>query len=192
MPRPKQHRVVLDLQQKQRLQELISKGQASARVIRRAHVLLLTAEDKQDKEVAAALHLNAQTVYQLRKRFGAVGVEATLYDKPRPGAVAKLDGKQEALLVALACSMPNDRESWTMQLLADKLVELGVVETISDETVRRTLKKMTSSPGKSNSGASAKSQLTSSGGWRMFWTSTLRRMTLSGRWCASTSCLYSS
>lgn len=156
MPRPKQHRVVLDPQQKQRLEELISKSQASARVIRRAHVLLLAAEDAEDKVVAAALHLNAQTVYQLRKRFGEAGLEATLYDKPRPGAAPKLDGKQEALLVALACSQPEDCESWTMQLLADKLVELGVVETISDETVRRTLKKTTSSPGGSNSGASAR------------------------------------
>ena len=156
MPRPKQHRVVLNQQQKQRLQELISKGQASARVIRRAHGLLLAAEDQEDKVVAAALHLNAQTVYQLRKRFGAVGLEATLYDKPRPGAAPKLDGKQEALLIALSCSTPDNRESWTMQLLADKLVELGVVDAISDETVRRTLKKTTSNPGKSDSGASVR------------------------------------
>lgn len=156
MPRSKQHRVALDEKQKQRLQELISKGQASARVIRRAHVLLLAAENKQDKEVAAALHLNAQTVYQLRKRFVAVGLEATLYDKPRPGAVPRLDGKQEALLVALACSKPNDRESWTMQLLADKLIELRVVDEISDETVRRVLKKTTSNRGKSNNSVLAR------------------------------------
>jgi transposase len=156
MPRPKQHRVVLDEQQKRQLQGFISKGQVSARVIRRAHVLLLAAEDKQDKEVAAALHLNAQTVYQLRKRFVAAGLEATLYDKPRPGAAAKLDGKQEALLIALACSQPDDRESWTMQLLADKLVELKVVDAISDETVRRTLKKTHSSRGERSNGVSAK------------------------------------
>lgn len=156
MPRPKRYRIVLNEQQKRQLQEFISKGQASARVIRRAHVLLLAAEDKQDKEVAAALHLNAQTVYQLRKRFVAAGLEATLYDKPRPGAAPKLDGKQEALLIALACSQPDDRESWTMQLLADKLVELKVVDAISDETVRRTLKKTTSNPGRRNSGASAR------------------------------------
>lgn len=67
----------------------------------------------------------------------------------------KLDSKQEALLVALACSQPEGRESWTMQLLADKLVELKVVEDISDETVRRLLKKTRSSHGRSNSGASA-------------------------------------
>lgn len=156
MPRPKQHQVKLSETQKQQLHELINKGHGSARVIRRAHVLLLATEDREDKEVAAALHLNAQTVYQLRKRFAQQGLEAALYDKPRPGGKPKLDGKQEALLIALACSKPDDRESWTMQLLADKMVELKVVDAISDETVRRTLKKTTSNRGKQSSGASAR------------------------------------
>ena len=156
MTRPKLHRVELNDGDVQRLHDLINKGHASARVIRRAHVLLLAAEDRDDKDVAAALHLNAQTVYQLRKRFTLEGLEASLYDKPRLGSRPMLDGKQEALLVALACSQPDNRESWTMQLLADKLVELKVVDAISDETVRRTLKKTTSSRGKRNSGASAK------------------------------------
>lgn len=148
------HHVELNEGDSQRLHDLINKGHASARVIRRAHVLLLAAEDKEDKDVAAALHLNAQTVYQLRKRFALEGLEATLYDKPRLGSKPMLDGKQEALLIALACSQPDERESWTMQLLADKLVDLKVVDTISDETVRRTLKKTTSSRDKSNNGAS--------------------------------------
>lgn len=156
MPRPKQHHVKLSETQAQQLHELISKGRASARVIRRAHVLLLAAQDKEDKEVAAALHLNAQTVYQLRRRFALEGLEATLYDKPRLGSKPMLDGKQEALLIALACSQPDERENWTMQLLADKLVELKVVEAISDETVRRTLKKTTSSRGKRSSGVSVR------------------------------------
>lgn len=156
MPRPKQHHVKLSETQTQQLHELVNKGRASARVIRRAHVLLLAAKDKEDKEVAAALHLNAQTVYQLRKRFALEGLEATLYDKPRLGSKPMLDGKQEALLIALACSQPEDRENWTMQLLADKLVELKVVEAISDETVRRTLKKTTSSRGRRSSGVSAR------------------------------------
>jgi transposase len=77
-------------------------------------------------------------------------------DQPKRGRRKRLDGKQEALLVALACSdAPDERESWTMQLLADKLVELKVVEQpISDETVRRTLKKTTLNPGSKSSGAS--------------------------------------
>lgn len=153
MSRPKKYRVELNEQQRQHLQSLISKGHASARVVRRAHVLLLSAEDQQDKAVAAALHLNTQTVYQLRKRFTQEGLDAALHDRPRPGGKPKLDGKQEALLVALACSEPEDRETWTMQLLANKLVELDVVEEISDETVRRTLKKTRSNRGGSSSGA---------------------------------------
>lgn len=156
MTRPKLHRVELSESDTQRLHELIKKGYVSARVIRRAHALLLAAKDQQDKDVAGALHLNAQTVYQLRKRFASEGLEATLYDKPRLGSKPMLDGKQEALLVALACSQPDERESWTMQLLADKLVELKVVDAISDETVRRTLKKTSSSRGKPNNGASVK------------------------------------
>ncbi len=156
MPRTKLHRVELNDSDRQRLHDLINKGHASARVIRRAHVLLLAAEDKEDKNVAAALHLNAQTVYQLRKRFALEGLEATLFDKPRLGSKPMLDGKQEALLVALACSQPDERESWTMQLLADKLVELKVVKSISDETVRRTLKKTSLNRGRPNSGASAR------------------------------------
>ncbi len=77
-------------------------------------------------------------------------------DKPKPGREKKLDGKQEAFLVALACSdAPDGRESWTMQLLADRIVELNVVdEPISDETVRRTLKKMNCNPGAKNNGVS--------------------------------------
>lgn len=156
MTRPKLHRVELTESHVQRLHDLINKGHASARVIRRAHVLLLAAEDQEDRDVAAALHLNAQTVYQLRKRFASEGLEATLYDKPRLGSKPMLNGKQEALLVALACSQPDTRESWTMQLLADKLVELKVVDSISDETVRRTLKKTGLSLGKSSTGASVR------------------------------------
>lgn len=87
-----------------------------------------------------------------------MGEEKQITDKPKPGRAKKLDGKQEAFLVALACSdAPEERESWTMQLLADRLVELGVVEEpISDETVRRTLKKTTLNPGSKSSGASLK------------------------------------
>jgi putative transposase len=88
------------------------------------------------------------TPLDILERLAAEGLSVTLK--------SKLDGKQEALLIALACSQPEDRENWTMQLLADKLVELKVVNSISDETVRRTLKKTTSSRGRRSSGVSAK------------------------------------
>jgi putative transposase len=155
MSRPKQHPVSLNNEQHDQLNKLLSKGEANARVLTRARILLLAHKQWFDKDVAEALQVSASTVMNVRKRFGAGGLDAALYDKPRPGAVRKLDGKQEALLVALACSQPDERETWTMQLLADKLVELNVVDEISDETVRRTLKKTRSSRGRRSSGALA-------------------------------------
>ena len=156
MPRPKQHPVSLNDEEHSQLKALIRKGEGNARVLTRARILLLAQDNYFDKDAAKVLRVSASTVLSIRKRFVSEGLEAALYDKPRPGAVPKLDGKQEALLTALACSQPDDRESWTMQLLADKLVELGVVDAISDETVRRTLKKTTSNPGKQSSGVSAR------------------------------------
>ncbi len=88
------------------------------------------------------MHIGTATLARTRKRFVEEGLEAALSERPRAGARRKLEGKQEALLVALACSAPPDeRKCWTMQLLADQLVELQQVESISDETVRRTQKK---------------------------------------------------
>jgi putative transposase len=152
MPRPKKHVVELSEAQREHLNRLVRKGAANARVLSRARVLLLAHDDWFDKDVAKALQLSTSTVLNIRQRFAHGGLEAALYDKARPGAMRKLDGKQEALLVALACSEPEGRETWTMQLLADKLVELKVVDEISDETVRRTLKKTTSNRGRRSSG----------------------------------------
>ncbi len=140
--------VDLSKEEKEQLEELTSKGQSAARKIRRAHILLLANEGLRDKEVARALSAAVTTVERVRKRFVEEGLEAAISERPRPGAKRSLDGHQEAYLVALACSEPPEgRESWTMQLLADRLVEVGVLEEISDETVRRTLKRGTSSRG---------------------------------------------
>ena len=118
------------------------KGVAPARKLTRARILLLADEGGTDREIAAALHVHPATVERTRRRFVEGGVERALSERPRPGGRPKLDGKQEAYLIALACSRaPEGRAQWTMQLLADRLVELRVVDAISDETVRRTLKK---------------------------------------------------
>jgi transposase len=102
----------------------------------------LADERMADEEIAAALHVHRVTVERTRRRFVEGGMEQALNEQPRPGGRPKLDGKQEAMLVALACSQaPEGCGRWTLQLLADRLVELDVVDTISDETVRRTLKK---------------------------------------------------
>jgi transposase len=157
MSKAKKHVVHLTEEQRAYLQALLKKGTAKARVLTRARILLLADEGWADRFIAAVLQVSAQTVYSIRKRFAEGGLEGALQERPRPGAQPKLDGRQEAFLIALACSEPpQGRERWTMQLLADKLVELGVVESISDETVRRVLKKMTLSPGKRNSGVSVR------------------------------------
>jgi transposase len=146
----KKYVVDLSKEEKERLEELTSKGQSAARRIRRAQILLLADEGLKDKEIARVLSAAVTTVERVRKRFVEEGLEAALSERPRIGGALRrrLDGKGEAYLVALACSEPPEgRERWTMQLLADRLVEVGAVEEISDETVRRALKKGTLSRG---------------------------------------------
>lgn len=122
------------------LQDIVRKGRHKARIMRRAQILLWSDAGKTDGDIAALLNIRPLTVAQTRQRWVE---ERSLEDKPRPGGKSKLDAKQEALLVALACSdAPDGYESWTMQLLADQLVELKVIDApISDETVRLRLKK---------------------------------------------------
>jgi transposase len=156
MPKPKTHKVVLSGDERMRLEDFTTTGVASAREIRRARILLLADEDRLDTAIADAVGCCVATVERVRRRCAAEGVAAALVDRPRPGAARLLDGKAEAVLVALACTTPPDeREAWTMQLLADRLVALAVVDRISDETVRRALKKTSSSPGSAPNGASA-------------------------------------
>ena len=138
----KRYVVTLTDEERAHLLALTKKGRIAARRLTRAHILLQADSGATQDAIAAALHIGRATVVRICKRFVDAGLEAALRDRPRPGAQRKLDGKQEALLIALACSVPPDgRTRWTMQLLANKLVELRVVEAISDETIRRTLKK---------------------------------------------------
>jgi transposase len=147
----KRYVVHLNKQERKQLEELATKGKSSARKIRRAHVLLLVDEQRTDKEIAGVLGAAVTTVERVRKRFVEEGLEAALSEKPRPGAQRKLDAHQEAYLMALACSDPPEgKKRWSMQLLADRLVDVGVVEEISDETIRRMLKKGKSSRDGSN------------------------------------------
>ncbi len=147
--------VVLTDDERQQLHATIHGGTTRARMVNRVQILLHASEEKPDKEIAAALHTSESTVGRVRKRFAEDGLHAALHERARPGSARMLSGTQEAHLVALACSTPpQGRREWTMQLLADRLVTLGIVERISDETVRRTLKKGASSPGSTSSGAS--------------------------------------
>jgi len=135
------------------LQQLIRSGINSARVIGRARTLLLLDRSQGEKrviqEVAEAAMVSPGTVSNIKRRYFEGGTKGALYDKPRPGAKRKVDGEVEARLIALACSDPPEgRERWTLRLLADELVALEVVESISHVTVREVLKKTNSSLGK--------------------------------------------
>jgi len=133
---------------------LLKHGKASARKIARAHLLLPAAEGLRDVEIADTLRVGLSTIHRTRQRFVEEGVEHALSERRRAGGRQKLEGKQEAFWVALACSTPPaGRARWTLQLLADRLVELTAVEGSSDETGRRARKKTSSNPGSARSGA---------------------------------------
>lgn len=141
---------VVDLSDEERaqLRDLVKRGRLAARKLTRAHVLLLADEGVVDRGIANALHVHETTVERIRKRFVEGGLDWALEDRPRPGAARKLDDKQEAHLIALACSRaPEGQQRWTLRLLADKLVRLEIVDSISHETVRQTLKRGLSNPG---------------------------------------------
>jgi len=145
--------VVLNEQEVEQLRDVLERGEHTRREHQRAQMLLWSAEGKTDLEIAALSRVTPLTVALTRERWTK---EKRIADAPKPGRHKKLDGKQEAFVVALACSdAPEGRESWTLQLLADKLVELQIVdEPVSYETVRATLKKTSLSLGKKSSGAS--------------------------------------
>jgi len=124
------------------LQSLIRRGKSGARVIRRAHVLLLAKEGKKDHEIASMARCSASTVQGIRQVFSEEGFEKALQEKPRSGRPEKLEGKAKAHLIALACSNPPEGQAlWTLRLLAGRCISLDLVEDISHETVRKILKK---------------------------------------------------
>jgi hypothetical protein len=138
---------------REKLEGLIRSGSCSARVQTRARILLLSdrrqGEQRPDAAVAEAVMTSVATVGRIRARYVAEGLEAALYDKPRPGQKPKITGDIEAKLIALVCSDPPEgRKRWTLHLLAGKLVELGYVDSLSHVAVSKRLKKTNSSPGK--------------------------------------------
>ena len=150
----KRYRVTLVAEEREELGGMVSSGKAAARKLTRARVLLLADQvpggsAKSDPEICAALGCGRATVERVRQQFVEEGLEATLEPKPTTRVYQRrLDGKAEAYLVATACGAPPEgRCRWTLQLLGDRLVALGLVESVSDETVRRTLKKTHSSRG---------------------------------------------
>jgi transposase len=151
----KRYNVTLTAEERQQLSSLIATGKGAARKLAHARALLHadTAPGGPawaDERIAEAVAVGRATVERIRQRFVEQGLEAALVRKKqgRPGRQRKLDGRAEARLIALACSAPPEgRKEWTMKLLADRLVELEVVGSVCDETVRRALKKTRSSRG---------------------------------------------
>src|SRR3954454_3130630 len=148
----KRYRVTLSADERERLERLSRKRTASVRMVRRAQALLLAGEDKTDEEIAERGRMSVTTLERLRRRFVEEGLEASLRERPRPGARPKLGPKEQAFVAALACTKPPEgRHRWTMQLLADRVVELELVPDISDEAIRRLLKRTASSRGSTRS-----------------------------------------
>ena len=152
--RKSKYAVFLTEAERARLRTLIGRGEAPARLLTRARILLKTNQGEggpcwSDDAIAGALEVHPTTVARVRRQFVEQGLDATL-ERKRPDRVYTrvLDGVAEARLVALACSTPPaGREQWTLRLLADELVRLEVVPTLSHETVRRTLGQTSSNPG---------------------------------------------
>jgi transposase len=140
--RPAKYQIELSEEERDELKGLVKRGTHAARKLTRAQMLLLADEGRKQQEIESVLKVSNSTICSIEKRYCEAGLSAALEERPRPGAKGKLDAKGEAHLIAVACSeAPEGRESWTMQLLAEQLVELGIVDEISDETVRLTLKK---------------------------------------------------
>ena len=152
--------VRLTADQREALGQLVRTGSHPAAMRRRAGILLKAdaagPDAWTDERIAEHLETSRMTVQRVRQQFAAVGLDATLHrKKPTGRQYRKLDGKQEAQLVAIACSKaPEGQARWTMELLAERLVELKVVDSISPSTVCRTLQKTNSSRGSSSSGSS--------------------------------------
>ncbi len=134
--------VQLSEEDRSQLERLTRSGQHSARVINRARILLKTDEGWSASQVASALDTSPRTVFRTKRRYAEEGLDGVLYDRPQANRYRKLDDRGEAHLIALACSdAPEGHDHWTLRLLADQVVELGVVESLSYETVRLKLKK---------------------------------------------------
>lgn len=134
------YQVELSQDERAELKALLAGGNQAARKLKRAQILLAADAGAQDEVIAATVGVGGSTVYRTKRRFVLGNLEAALSEEPRPGAARKLSGKEEALLVATACSKPpTGRARWTLELLAGEMVKLTEHGELSRETVRRRL-----------------------------------------------------
>jgi transposase len=180
MPAKKYH-VELTDQERATLEQMLQRGKHSTRRLTRARILLKVDFGLRDEDIAQELDTSIPTVERTRRRFSEVRL-ASLNELPRPGRKPLLEQKGEARLIAEACSTaPEGRQRWTLQLLADRVVELKLVDSCSADTVRRILKKTRSSPGFISNGASGKSTARLWQRWKMSWICMLKNTTKSAR-----------
>jgi transposase len=187
------YRVALTVEERLELEQLVSAGKAAARKLTHARILLLAdawlGEAYSEAEIVSALGTSPRTIERLRQRFVTEGLEAALEHRPQPPRPdkVKIKGNVEQQLLELACSdPPRGRCHWTLQLLADELVVLGLVDTISTVTVWQALKKMISSHGSSRPGVSRPRRTqSSSGAWRMCFRPLCCPTIRAIPWCAS-------
>jgi transposase len=151
----KNHIVSLTDEERETLKSYLRNGVHPARFLNRVRVLLRADDGQGDPEIARHVGVSKVTAYNIRRRFATQGLQVVLTEKPRSGAPRKLTGQDKANVVLLACTdAPDGRTRWTHRLLADKLVELEMIPSISYKSVERILKKTNSSPGKRNNGVS--------------------------------------
>lgn len=157
MPRKTIFVVKLTAEDRDYLTQFIRRGKASARSLARARILLMADEGYSNKEIVEVIKVSRPTVNHIRKRYCQEGLDSAINEKPRSGAPPKIDGTIEAQVTLLACSKPPEGKStWTLKLLADKLVELEVIESISTMSVQRILKKARPSLGRRLDGVLAR------------------------------------
>jgi len=145
----KSHRVKLNDHERQYLQKIVESGNDKARKITRCRILLLADESKgkTDKEISEALDVCLATIFNIRRRYHKGGVELAIEEAARSGQPPKFNGKSKAKITAIACSKPPEgRAKWSLRLLADHVIELDIVETISHQSIHNILKKTNSSP----------------------------------------------
>ncbi len=139
----KKYVIKLKNEEREKLIELTHKGKEKVRKLKRCQILLLSDEGRSDVEIAKVLKVSAGTVANIRRRYANDGLESALNEKRRPGAPKKYKGLESAKITALACSTPPEGHGrWTLRLLADKVVELEMVNEISHMSIHRILKKM--------------------------------------------------
>ena len=142
----KSHCVKLKKHARQYLQKIVESGEDKARKITRCRILLLADQGRTDQEISGALNVCLATIFNIRRRYCQEGLERAISEGARSGQPPKFKGKSLAKITAIACSKPPEgRAKWSLRLLADHVIELDIVETISHVSIRNILKKTNSS-----------------------------------------------